>query len=222
MEIRRVNHLEGARTARGVAVAIDVLRAFTTAAYAFAAGAADLVLAADIEEARELKRRFPDAFAMGEEGGIRIDGFDHGNSPSDFPSAAVRGRRIIQRTGSGTRAASAAGANAEGLYLASLVVAGATVRALRGAPLVTIVASAGDLEGDDAVGDWIEGQLRGSPPPIEDIVRRIRGSRAGLRIASGEYPQYPPADLECAVELDRFDFAMKVSRRDGLLVAMRA
>lgn len=219
MEIVRVEHLEGARTARGVAVAIDVLRAFTTAAEAFAGGATEIVLAAEVEEARELKRRFPDAFLMGEEGGIMPPGFDHGNSPSEFPAGAVQGRRVIQRTGSGTRAASAAGEHAEPVYLASLVTASATARAIRNSPLVTIVASAGDLEGDDAVGDYIEGLLRGAPPSVEEIVGRVRASRAGQRIASGRFPQYPPADLEFACRVDHYDFAIRARRRDGLLVA---
>lgn len=219
MQILRVEHLEGARRARGIAVAIDVLRAFTTAAEAFAGGATEIVLAADIDEALALKRRFPDAFLMGEEGGIKPPGFDHGNSPAEFPAGAVRGRRVIQRTGSGTRAASAAGVHAAEVYLASLVTASATVKALRGAPLVTIVASAGDLEGDDAVGDYLEGLLRGSPPPVGEIVRRVRESPAGRRIASGEFPQYPPADLEFACRVDHYGFAIRARRRDGLLVA---
>ncbi|HKS16955.1 MAG TPA: 2-phosphosulfolactate phosphatase, partial [Planctomycetota bacterium] len=81
MQIHRVEHLEGARSARGVAVVIDVIRAFTTAARAFAFGARDLVLVDSADAAFALKRRMPDAFLMGEVGGVRVPGFDHGNSP---------------------------------------------------------------------------------------------------------------------------------------------
>jgi len=220
MEIFRAAHLDGARTARGTAVVIDVLRAFTTAACAFAGGARDILLVDSVEAAFALKRRFPDAFVMGEVGGHKVDGFDHGNSPSDFPPDAVRGRRIIQCTGSGTRCAVAA-SGADALFVSSLAIAGATARAVGPAPVVTLVASMGSEEGDDAVADYLEGLLRGIPPPPGEIVRRIRESSAGRRISSGKFPQYPPADLDVCTRLDAFEFAIRVAREGDLLVARR-
>jgi len=218
MEIRRAANLEGARGATGAAVVIDVLRAFTTAACAFAGGARAILLVDSVDAAFALKRRFPDAFLMGEVGGFKVDGFDHGNSPSELPRGAVRDRRIIQCTGSGTRCAVAA-SGADPLYLASLTVAGATARAVRAAPRVTLVAAMGDVEGDDAVADYIEGLLRDAPPPAAEILRRVRESKAGLMIASGTYAQYPQGDLEVCTRLDAFDFAIRAGREDGLLVA---
>jgi 2-phosphosulfolactate phosphatase len=217
VEILRAEHLEGARTARGTAVVIDVLRAFTTAAVAFAGGARDILLVDSVEAAFALKRREPDAFLMGETGGVKVPGFDHGNSPSDLPRDAVRGRRIIQCTGSGTRCAVAA-SGADALFVSSLAIAGATARAVGSAPVVTIVASMGAVEGDDAVADYLEGLLRGAPPPAETILRRVRECEAGRKIASGAYPQYPKADLDACARLDAFGFAMRASREDGLLV----
>jgi 2-phosphosulfolactate phosphatase len=223
VEIRREEGVEGARRARGTAVVIDVIRAFTTAACAFAAGARDLVLTDSVESAFEQKRRHPDAFLMGEVGGAKVEGFDHGNSPSDFPNDAVRGRRVIQCTGSGTRCAVAA-SGAESLYVASLNVAGATARAVASSPVVTIVASAGGLEGDDAVGDFIQGLLQGSPPPVAEIVRRVRESEAGRRIESDAWPQYPKRDLDVCTRVDAHPFAMRAERENGLFVvrAIRA
>ena len=34
-------------------------------------------------------------------------------------------------------------------------------------------------------------------------------------------PQYHPEDVTLALEADRYDFAMKISREDGLLVARK-
>src|SRR5262245_13987319 len=163
MRIRRTRNLDGARAARGATVVIDVIRAFTTAARAFSLGARDLVLVDSVDAAFGLKRLMPDAFLMGEVGGFKVDGFDHGNSPSDLPAEAVRNRRVIQCTGSGTKCAVAA-SGAGPLFVAGLSVAAATARAVAAHPEVTLVASMGEVEGDEAVADYPEGLLTGSPP----------------------------------------------------------
>ncbi len=40
----------------------------------------------------------------------------------------------------------------------------------------------------------------------------------GRIFADPARPEYPAIDLDYATDLDRFDFAMVVERRDGLLV----
>lgn len=49
MDVRIVTGTEGAASATGDVVIIDVVRAFTTAAYAFAAGIEEIVLVATVE-----------------------------------------------------------------------------------------------------------------------------------------------------------------------------
>jgi 2-phosphosulfolactate phosphatase len=63
MEIRRTT-LATCAGATGTVVVIDVLRAFTTAAYAFAAGALDITLVGEIEEAFALREANPDALLV--------------------------------------------------------------------------------------------------------------------------------------------------------------
>jgi|SRR5688572_20739624 len=218
MRIVRTEQIEGARAARGVVVVIDVIRAFTTAAAALAWGAIEILLVDSPEAAFTLKKRIPDAFLMGEVGGFKVDGFDHGNSPAELPRDGVRGKRIIQCTGSGTRCAVAA-SGAEVLFVAGLSVAGATARAVGSASEVTLVASMGSREGDDAVGDYLEGLLTGKPRPEQEIIRRVRESEAGRKVASGDFPQYPKADLDLCARVDAHDFAMRARPEDGLLVA---
>jgi 2-phosphosulfolactate phosphatase len=106
--IRRERLVDGAARAEGLVVVIDVLRAFTTAACALDAGAREVVLFDAPEDALAAKRREPDAFLMGEVGGAPPPGFDHGNSPAWLPRERVRGRRVLQRTGCGTRCVLAA------------------------------------------------------------------------------------------------------------------
>jgi 2-phosphosulfolactate phosphatase len=123
MVIRIVEGVEGARQATGVVVVIDVMRAFTTAAYAFAAGIDEIDLVATVEEALTIP-----GFRMGEVGGRLIPGFDHNNSPSGLRGRRLSGRAVL-RTGSGSLCVAEA-TQATEVWLGSLVVASATTRAL--------------------------------------------------------------------------------------------
>ena len=93
--------VSGAREARGLAVIIDVFRAFTTAAHVMANGAERIVPVESVEESFELRGRHPDWIQIGERGGIRVEGFDYGNSPYEVSLADFSGRTVIQTTGAG-------------------------------------------------------------------------------------------------------------------------
>ena len=105
MEIVEAYGIEAAPAARGHVVVIDVLRAFTCAAFAFDAGADSIVLVSTPDEAFAVKRARPDVLMMGEVGGRIIPGFDFGNSPWDLylHGERLRGRTLVQRTGCGTQ-----------------------------------------------------------------------------------------------------------------------
>lgn len=95
--------LEGAPGVRGPAVVIDVLRAFTTAAWALGAGAKRVLLVATVEEALDLGRSIPGSRVMGEVGGAPPAGFHFGNSPPTLARGDVGGRTLIHRTTAGTQ-----------------------------------------------------------------------------------------------------------------------
>ena len=74
MEIEIYQLIEGARRARGLAVIIDVFRAFTVECHAFARGARTILPVAGIDEAFALKRAHPGALLVGERGGPALRG----------------------------------------------------------------------------------------------------------------------------------------------------
>jgi 2-phosphosulfolactate phosphatase len=215
MDIQIALGPDGARAARGDVVIIDVLRAFTTAAYAFAAGIEELELVATVDEAFARP-----GFRMGEVGGRLIPGFDHNNSPSQLAGKRLSGR-AVQRTSSGTQGVTLA-TNASTIWLGSLVVASATARALRRSAQVTLVAMGGHgepaMEEDLAGALCIEALLRGRPLPREQALEMVRTSHAAALHREGD-PDRPPEDLDCATAIDAFDFAMRTERRDGTIVA---
>jgi 2-phosphosulfolactate phosphatase len=197
---------DGARAASGVVVVIDVMRAFTTAAYAFRAGIREIELVSTVEEALASP-----GFRLGEVGGRLIPGFDHNNSPSGLVGRCLDGRAVM-RTGSGTRCVAEA-RNASEIWLGSLVVASATIRALADRTEVTFVASGAPHEGEEdvACAELMVARLRQVNDSRESVVAAVVGSRAAAKHRAGDL-DFPPEDIDCAVAIDAFDFAMKAER----------
>src|SRR5215471_15948471 len=96
--------VEPAELRDGVAVVIDLLRATSTIVHALAAGAKAVVPCGEIDEAWQVAARSqPGSFVLGgERGGLKISGFDLGNSPSEYTREAVAGNRVIFTTTNGT------------------------------------------------------------------------------------------------------------------------
>jgi 2-phosphosulfolactate phosphatase len=130
MDIRIESLIEGAARASGTVAIIDVFRAFTTAAVAFANGAAQITMVASVEEALALRSRGIGQICMGEVSGRPVNGFDFSNSPYELSKADLSGMSIIQRTSAGTQGIVTAAKGAEHMFAASLVTASATARAI--------------------------------------------------------------------------------------------
>ncbi len=220
MNVRVTRYLEGARGATGHAVIVDVFRAFTTAAFCIAAGARDIVLVADHERALAMKRNDPTLFLTGEIGGRPIPGFDAGNSPSTIVGLDLEGRRAVQRTSAGTQGVVAA-AGASEILLGSLVIAGATARYLCSrAADVTVVAmghkGVEEAVEDEACAEYLAALLEGRDARLREIPFHAE-------YYPGGWPDwFPRRDAELACEVDRFDFALPVTREGGLLIARPA
>ncbi len=222
MELKRAS-LETCGSATDMVIVIDVLRAFTTAARAFAAGAHEIMLVGTVEEALALRRRMPGALVMGEVDGLPVAGIDLGNSPSALLGVDLTGRRLIQRISAGTQGV-VRSTQARALLACSFVCAGATARYIRQrAPAsVTFVITgvSPDLDGDEdaACADYLE-SLLGTEGALDSVpfVRRVPDSGVGHLFADSCRPSLPATDLARAMAVDLFDFAMPVERRDGLL-----
>ncbi|MEU5985413.1 2-phosphosulfolactate phosphatase [Streptomyces sp. NPDC047434] len=202
-----------------VAVVIDVMRAFTTAAWAFHRGAEKIVLAADADEALAIKACHPGWLALKD--GAPVSGFDLVNSPGLMQEADLAGRTVIQKTTAGTVGALAV-VEAELVLCAGFVVAGATARALAdaGAESVTFVATGEDGRAaeDLACAAYLGRLLAGDSPDAGPYLHRARTSPAADDLRSGRRRGAHPADVELCVEVDRFDFGMKVGIDDGMAV----
>ncbi len=90
-------------------VVIDVLRASSTIVHACENGVERIIPVAEVEDATRLLSTLErkKTLLCGERDGVKIDGFDLGNSPSEYASKAVKGKTLILSTSNGTVAITA-------------------------------------------------------------------------------------------------------------------
>ena len=145
---------------------IDVIRATTSIVTALESGAASVVPAATEIEARQVYETLPAGTTLlcGEERGVRIEGYDLGNSPHEYTPTAVEGKHLVYRTTNGTPAMRRALAGST-LRLACFRNAGVVSRALAedlvagstpGGAVLVCSGRAGRVSMDDA---WCAGHL---------------------------------------------------------------
>ena len=121
----------------------------------------------------------------------------------------------------------AAAGKAEEIYLGSLVVAEATVKAIqRASPALVSIIAMGDQgrvrsDEDEQCGLYLRNLLEGRRPDATSVRNLILKGGATQKFYDPTQPQYHPEDVDLALELNRYPFVMKVTRENGLLVARK-
>jgi len=216
--VNRITQRQAAQ-ASDVVIVIDVMRAFTVAAYAFAGGVRRLWLVRMVEEAHALRKREPNALLAGEVGGRLIQGFDFNNSPSLMAAANVRDRLLIQRTGAGTQGAVKA-INAKHLLLCSLTNARATASYARKLAMestcgITMLPTAtfehADYRNeDDICADYLDALLLDpaqAPVVLAEGIAYLHGIGRFDAFKQDDF-DLPSADVPAILAVDNFSFAM--------------
>ncbi|MFF7258348.1 2-phosphosulfolactate phosphatase [Streptomyces microflavus] len=205
--------------APSVAVVVDVMRAFTVAAWAFARGAEKIVLAESLDDALALTARHPEWVALKD--GPPAPGFALVNSPGLLRSADLGGRTVVQKTTAGTVGALAV-KDASLVLCAGFVVAEATAQLLRarGSGSVTFVVTGEDGRADEdlACAQYIAGRATGAGTDAAGFLGRAAASRAATELAEGVRQGVHPDDIALCLEVDRFPFAMVAALEDSLMV----
>lgn len=206
--------------AKGIVVVIDVLRAFSTAAYAFDAGAESIAVVSTLEEAFRKQREDPDLILVGEKGGWPVEGFDYGNAPSELIGEDLSGKRLVMRTSAGTQGVVRA-QHANTLLAASLVCANATADFIRDQDpedvsfIITGAGENGFGDEDQACADYITDLLMNRQSDKDMLVTRVLNSWWGGRFDDPDYPFLNSADKDYCTRIDEFDFYMLYAERDG-------
>ena len=219
MRVQRLSLIEGAKQATGLAVVIDVFRAFTTAAYVMANGAERIYPVESVEEAFELKRSHHNWILMGERDGKQVQGFDYGNSPASIQNTDFSGYTVIQTTSAGTRGLFNA-YGADEILPGSFVMADAIVKYIkeRNPETLSLVAMGWNGENkapeDELLAAYIEEKLMGVEPDFNAMRDEIRAHPEGAKFFDKSKPQFREGDFYCAMTLNRFDFCLRLVKAD--------
>jgi 2-phosphosulfolactate phosphatase len=226
MRVRILQGLSGAEQATGLAVVIDVFRAFTTALFVSANGSGRIVPVASEAAARALKAADPGAVLMGERGCIKLPGFDYGNSPADIEQVDFRGITVIQTTSAGTQGLEAAAlrSGASEVVTGSFANAGAIVRHIRArAPEEVSLVALGTAGVEPSPEDtmcamYLKNELEDFPNRFEALRRFLATVESAAKFFDPAKDYAPERDFELCMDLDRFGFVLRTERRpDGLL-----
>ncbi|QGJ69251.1 2-phosphosulfolactate phosphatase [Planctomycetales bacterium 10988] len=158
------------------AVIIDQLRASTTICHALAQGAKQVLACVEVETVRQVASQWqeknpdqPKPLLGGERQGIRIEGFDLGNSPPDYRPKVVKGRTIIFSTTNGTRAMQQV-VQAKEVFIGCLSNLAACVKAIQSAEEIHLLCAgvSGVIAREDIVpaGWMVDALLRIDPDCI--------------------------------------------------------
>ncbi|MBE9079321.1 2-phosphosulfolactate phosphatase family protein [Romeria aff. gracilis LEGE 07310] len=221
------------------AIAIDVLRATTTIAAAFQAGAEAVQVFSDLDRLIQVSEQWPAdrRIRAGERGGERVDGFDLGNSPLDHSRDRTQGRRLFMSTTNGTRCLERI-QQAPLVMTAALTTRQATVKALLSKQPETVWLVGSGWEGSYSLEDTVCAgaivhslidqtglsfkELAGNDAAIASVslflqwqgqlLELMRHATHGQRLLK----QHQLADLEYCAQLDVSDM-VPVQREPGVL-----
>ncbi|MEA3325993.1 MAG: 2-phosphosulfolactate phosphatase [Chloroflexota bacterium] len=215
--------LSQAHEAQGIVVVIDVLRAFTTAAFAFDAGADKIYLVARVEEAIQLRDKIPGSLIMGEDKAFKPERFDFGNSPADISRIDLTDKTLIQRTSAGTQGIVRV-VHADLILAASFVVAKATADYIRMLNpqvvsfIITGVSLGRDGDEDRACAEYIEALVKNKHPDSQEYIKRVRESSVGRMFLAGRDTRFQLQDLTLSIQVDRFPNPLIVRTENKRLV----
>ena len=220
MDIKILHLLEGADQAEGLAVVIDVFRAFSLECYLFSRGVRKIYAVGREETAWEMKREHPEYLMAGERGGVILPGFDYGNSPSQTEHADFRNRILIHTTSAGTQGlvhTSAAGARE--ILTGSLVNASAIASYIkdRNPERVSLVCMGNSgtalAPEDELCARYIRSLLIGEPIEMGPEILSLVNEPTVAKFFDIKWKDvFPVKDLIMCLEYDRFPFILKAAK----------
>ena len=202
MDIKILHLLEGADQAGGLAVVIDVFRAFSLECYLFSRGIQKIYAVGREKTAWELKREHPEYLMAGERGGVILPGFDFGNSPSQTEHADFQDKILIAGAGE-ILTGSLVNASAIASYIKS-----------RNPERVSLVCMGNSgitpAPEDELCARYIRSILTGEPIEMGPEILSLVNEPSVAKFFDIRWKDvFPVKDLIMCLEYDRFPFVLK-------------
>lgn len=226
MNIEILHMIEGAKKAKGITVIIDVFRAFSVEAYFFANGVKKIIPVGDAELAYKLKEENPDYILAGERHGKILPGFDVGNSPSELVKLDCENKTVVHTTSAGTQGIANA-LNADEVLGGSLVNAKAIADYIReknpeNVSLVCMGLEAlSETEEDNLCAYYIKSILEGTYIDMDTEIEKLKTTSGAKFFDKAQNDVFPEADFGMCVQVDKFDFVMKMETDEKGLGIMK-
>ena len=227
MKVEILEFVDGARNAKGVAVIIDVFRAFSVACYAVDSGAVRIIATSEVSEAFHLKEKYKNSVLVGERDEKKIAGFDFGNSPTEILKLIFQVKLLSKPQLPEHRVLSTP-LRQKQFSLASLVNAGAIMKYIKtiNPDQVTLVAmgyrATISAEEDKLCAEMISNELKNKRPIPDKRISELQNTSGKRFFVPGNIDFSPPTDFFLCTMINKFDFVLKATRRfDGNVDLMR-
>jgi len=206
--------------AKGLVVVIDVLRAFSTASYAFHNNAHSILPVETIEEALDLHKKHPDYLLLGERHGKPIEGFAYTNSPAQIESVDFSDRTIIMTTSQGTKGIVQA-TYADEIITGSFVNGSAIVTYInhQQPSIISFVctdSSYPDNE-DYMCASYIQHALEHTPMDFDKIIAHLRHHPCTDDFLKHPLTEHSQKDFALCMQVDIFPFVIQAKKIDERL-----
>lgn len=224
MEITILPSVEEAVNAKWLTIMIDVFRAFSTECYMFHNGAKYIILVQTLEEAYALQNEYPEYLLAGERGGIKPDGFDFWNSPTEILDVDFTDKIIVHTTSNGTKWMLLA-TWAKEILTWSFVNAGALLKYIQQswATEVSLVATSpgfDDMHNEDLMlAYYLRDSLEGKEIN-ESYIKEMLKKTSAYQVLFDEIG-VPATDFDLCLDFNRFDFVIRQEMIDERKVWVR-
>jgi len=208
VKIQILEGVEGAKQATGTTVVIDVLRAATVSAYLLNQGVESILPVATAQEAFTHKANDPEILLVGENEGIKIEGFDIGNSPSEIRSLShLSGKRVVHRSSTGTQGLVNA-TKATEIIFGSFVTTSAILNHIHSTQPETVTFVPMYALEDQLFAEYMQAKLLNQTAATIDQITSQLEKHEWLKqsFLNPDNDNFPKDDFYLSLEIDAFDF----------------
>lgn len=212
------------KEASGIAVIIDVFRAFSVEPYIINNGAKKLIPVGNKEIAYNLKEKNKEYILIGERNGVKLPGFDYGNSPTQIENINFEGKVVIHTTSCGTQGIVNA-INADEIITGSFVNASAIVKYIKqnshkDVSLVSLARPGEEpFPEDQLFAEYLKALLENKVfGNLEERITELKNTSGAKFFDISMQENFPNKDFYLCTEINKFEFILKVKKdRDSIV-----